>query len=155
MAKSLTSHFDWGANGNDMEIEAQYLRWTTARHPLVSYLPSSLGMNLTLVHQSCPLPGFVRYDSGAAEVEWCHWVPGGSQDGTQRMPRLLSPCCNISKKQRRKRGERKKDRTWVRVRERRVMKLGGLEWRLSPFSYCYHQQHGERGGEQTVMITFH
>lgn len=70
----------------------------------------------------------------------------------QEVPRVaLSKCqgyyCVAVRKQR-GRG------SWVTVRER-MMGLGGLERRLSPSSYCYHQQHGEGGAETMGMITFH
>lgn len=61
--------FSGDANGNDMEMGVQYLCWTTARNLQVSYLLSAPGMNLTALHQSYPLPGFVRDESGDAEVE--------------------------------------------------------------------------------------
>lgn len=61
--------FSGDANGNDMEMGVQYLCWTTARNLQVSYLLSAPGVNLTALHQSYPLPGFVRDESGDAEVE--------------------------------------------------------------------------------------
>lgn len=61
--------FSGDANGNDMEMGVQYLCWTTARNLQVSYLLFAPGMNLTALHQSYPLPDFVRDESGDPEVE--------------------------------------------------------------------------------------
>lgn len=60
-----------------------------------------------------------------------------------------------ARKQEREKRSRRRRTGWVRVRERTVMKLGELERTLSPFSYCYHQQHAEGEAEKTVLIAFH
>lgn len=93
------------------------------------------------------------------------WVAGCRRlnDATkcQEAPRVALRKCQgyyfravTSAKKRQTERERKEeeDRRWVQARERRVRKS---ERTLSPFSYCYHQQHGEEGGDETVLLTFH
>lgn len=61
----------WRLNRNHTEIEVQCLH--TGALPEMkkkkTYQPRTLGMNLSPSHPSYPLPGFVRYESGAARVD--------------------------------------------------------------------------------------